>query len=250
MTNRKKGGFTGGMGQGEIRGGNGEGGESVGGGIREVQFAVDLADKTLAAGDTGIVGFKHVEGDEGSTVEHEESHLIGVKDVEDIGDGLAVGAQDGMFLEVVAKAVGVVGIVSIQGFHVFDRFFMEVDDIVQQIGVFDDPQLAASFESFVAADMRFQRCVTEKYALVGHHTVRVERLADSDPLKIPQPVELGGIKGAIAAGGFEIRVNIFFQSGEELLFFMVFVQAVAPVMEPDGEGDGKDNDSNLDQHFL
>ena len=81
-------------------------------------------------------------------------------------------AERAVFLEEVAEAVGIFCIQVVEKFCVFDGYFVEVDDIVQQVRVFDDAEFSASLEAFVPTDPRVEGNTAKKDRLIAKEAVR------------------------------------------------------------------------------
>ena len=75
-------------------------------------------------------------------------------------------------------------------------------------------------------------------------------MARTHALEILQLIESPGIKDAVIACAGEVGLDVVPEPEEIFSFFFVFVKAVAPVVKPNGQANGEDDDRDLDRHFL
>ena len=92
----------------------------------------------------------------------EEFHLGHPQDILGVGERVIIQVEVAMVLDKIANTVCKSGVVPIHGFNTFYRYFVQIDDIVEEFRIPDDPQFSTTFESFISADMWLQYYISEQ----------------------------------------------------------------------------------------
>lgn len=154
-----------------------------------------------------------------------------------------------MLLYIRNHALGELVIIGVQGLGAFKCGFVQEDDLVQEIFVFNYIELTTTLQGLVPTVMGVQVRSAKEYGFIFIDAVLVEGFVHTHRIEIGEPPEGIVVKALGTQGVLKVALKVEAQAGKESALLFALIKAVAEVVQPHRKANGKSNDEDFDDDF-